>query len=76
MQETICTCKENYNGETKWNAGIEWVEDSGVKGISEPSRHLKRNPMLTLTWNVLMAAPSNDWVRKNLEALITGLCRP
>ena len=49
MQETICTCKENYNGETKRNAGIEWVEDSGVKGISEPSRHLKRNPMLTLT---------------------------
>ena len=68
IYECICTCKENYVGETKQNVEIPWEEHSDINKISEPSRHLKNNPMHAFTWKVLMTAPINDRVWKNFEA--------
>ena len=71
----VCTCKENYVGETKRNVEIRWEEHSGINKIFEPSRHLKSNPTHAFTWKVLMTAPINDRVRKNLEASFIALSR-
>ena len=35
----------------------------------------KKNPTLTFIWNVLMAASTDDCVRKNLEVLFIALWR-
>ena len=72
----MCTCEENYTGETKRNVEIRWEGHSGINKISDPSRHLKSNPTHVFTWKVLMTAPINDRVRKNLEASFIALSRP
>ena len=64
--EGICSCKENYNRETKRNIEIRWYEHSGINKESEPSRNLNRNPTHVFRWKVVMATPINDCVRKNL----------
>ena len=76
IYEGVCTCKENYIGEAKWNVEIWWDERSDINKISEPSRHLKSNPMHAFTWKVLMTASINDRVRKNLEASFIAVSRP
>ena len=76
VYEEIHTCEENCIGETKWNVEIRWEEHSDINKVFEPSRHLKSNPTRAFTRNVLMAAPMNDRVKKNLEALFTALSRP
>ena len=75
IYEGVCTCKENYIGETKRNVEIRWQEHSDINKISEPPRHLKSNPMHAFTWKVLMTAPLNDGARKNLEASFITLSR-
>ena len=75
MYQGICTCKENYIGETKRNVEIRWEKHSEVNKIYVPSRHLKSNPTYAFTWKVLMAAPINDCVRENLEASFIDLSR-
>ena len=72
----VCTCKENDIGETKRNVKIRWEEHSDINKMSEPSRHLKSNPTHAFTWKVLMTAPINDRVTKNLEASFKALGRP
>ena len=37
------------------------------------SRHLKNNQKHPCTWNVLIAAPKSDGVRKNLETSFMAL---
>ena len=69
IYQGICTCKENYIGEKKQNVAIRQEEHSDVKKISEPSS----NPTHAFSWKVLMAAPINDQVRKNLEASFIAL---
>ena len=76
MYEGVCTCKENYIGETKRNVEIRLEKHSNINKISEPSRHLKSNPRYAFTWNVLMTGPINDRVRENLEASFITLSRP
>ena len=71
----VCTCKENYIGETNRNVEIRWEEHSDINKISEPSRHLKTNPTHAFTWKVLMTTLINDCVMKNLEASFIGLSR-
>ena len=70
----MCVYKENYMDETKRNVEIRWEEHSDIKRISEPSGHLKI--IHTFTWKVLMTAPINDRVTKNLEASFMVLSRP
>ena len=72
----VCTCKENYIGETNRNVEIRWEEHSDINKISEPSRHLKSNPTHAFTWKVLTTAPINDHAMKNLEASFIALSRP
>ena len=74
--EGVCTCKENYIGETKQNVEIQCEEHSDINKISEPSRHLKSNPTHEFTWKVLLTAPINDHVGENLEASFIALSRP
>ena len=50
IYEGICTCKENYIGETKQNVEIPLEEHSYINKISEPSKHLKSDPMHAFTW--------------------------
>ena len=76
IYERIYTCKENYIGETKRNVKIRWEEHSGINKTSEPSRHLKSNPTHAFTWKVLVVAPINDRVRKNLKVSFIALSRP
>ena len=74
--EGVCTCKENYVGETKRNVKIRWEGYLNINKISEPSRHLKNNPTHALTWKALMTAPVNDRGKKNLKALFIAHKRP
>ena len=71
----MCTCKENYTGETERNVEIMWEENSDNNKISEPSWHLKMNLTHAFTWKVLMTVPINDPVRKNLEPSFIALSR-
>ena len=75
IYEGVCTRKENYIGETKRNVKIRWEEHSDINKISEPSRHLKSNLTHAFTSKVLMTAPINDCVRKNLEVSFIALSR-
>ena len=74
--EGVCTCKENDIGETKRNIKIRWEEHSDINKIYQPSRHRKSNPTHAFTWKVLMTAPINDRVTKNLETSFIALGRP
>ena len=65
IYEGICSCEENHDRETKRIIEIRWYEHSGINKVSEPSRHLNRNPTHVFRWRVLMAAPINDRMRKN-----------
>ena len=76
IYEGVCTCKENYTGETKRNVEIRWQEHSDINKISELSRNLKSNPTYAFAWKVLMTAPINDRVRRNLEVSFIALSRP
>ena len=76
ISEGVCTCKENYVSETKRNVETWWEEHSNINKISEPSRHLKSNPIHAFTWKVLMTAPISDRVRKNLDTSFVALSRP
>ena len=71
----VCTCKENYIGETKRNVETQWEKHSDINNISEPSRHLKSNPTHAFPWKVLMTVPINDSFRKNLEVSFIALSR-
>ena len=66
IYEGVCTCKGIYIGQTKGNVEIRWEEHSDINKISQPFRHLNSNPMHGFTWKVLMTAPINDQVGKNL----------
>ena len=76
LYKGVRTCNENYICETKQNVEIQWEEHLGVNKIPEPCRHLKTNSTHVLTWNVLLATPSYDHVKKNLEASYVALSRP
>ena len=79
IYEGICTCKENYIAGAKRNVEIQEEEHLGINKISESSRHLrhlKSNPTHEFSLNVLVAAPNNDLLRKNLEASFIALSRP
>ena len=68
--------ERKYIDETKRNVEIRWEEHSDINKISEPSRHLKSNPTHAFAQKVLMTAPINDRVRKNLEVSFIALSRP
>ena len=71
-----CSCGALYIGETKRNVQVRWKEHNDPRGKSEPAKHLYENPNHSFTWSVIMSAPQNTRIRKNLEASLVALHRP
>ena len=76
VYEGTCSCGDIYIGETKRNVEVRWSEHDDLKGKSEPAKHLSKNPDHKFSWRVLMSAPQNQRVRRNLEASLVALHRP
>ena len=76
LYEGTCTCGGIYIGETKRNVEVRWQEHNDPRGSSEPAKHLFQNPTHSYSWRVLMNAPQNTRVRRNLEASFVALRRP
>ena len=76
IYEGVCSCGSTYIGETKRNVELRWSEHNNPKGKSEPAYHLSKNPTHSFSWNVIMNAPQNARIRKNLEASIVAVKRP
>ena len=76
VYEGVCSCGSSYIGETKRNVEVRWKEHENPSGKSEPAKHLYQNPSHSYTWRVLMNAPQNMRVRRNLEASFVALHRP
>ena len=76
----VCTCGENYAGETVRNALARWDEHNDVRKLSEPARHLKQHSRSTdrhvFNWSIIRTAPKNDQKRKVIEALIIAIVKP
>ena len=68
IYEGTCSCGVSYVGETKRNVEVRWSEHNDARKASEPSKHLYNNPTHSYTWKIIMNAPQNYRVRKNLEA--------
>ncbi len=76
IYEGVCSCKENYIGETKRNVKTRWNEHENPTKDSEPAKHLNQFPNHKFYWKVIMGAPENRQKRKNLEAALIALKRP
>ena len=76
IYEGTCSCDMNYIGETKRNVETRWNEHNNPNRDSEPAKHIRAFPDHEFTWNVLMTAPINTRVRKNLEAFIIAIKKP
>ena len=55
----ICSCGNNYIGETTKNAVTRIDKHEQANGKSEPSKHLKNNPGHKFDWMILSRAPSH-----------------
>ena len=71
-----CSCGNSYIGETKRNTAVRWSEHNDPRGKSEPAKHLAQNPNHAFTWQVLLTAPQNARLRKNLEASMVAIYKP
>ena len=64
----ICTCGDDYAGETIRNALTRWDEHGNIKKLSEPARHLKEKYKSThrhtFDWSIIRNAHKNDQKRK------------
>ena len=76
IYQGVCTCGQNYIGETQRNVETRWAEHENTKKNSEPAKHLKKFPNHHFTWTIFSNAPENKPLRKNLEASIIALMRP
>ena len=64
IYEGVCSCKENYIGETKRNVITRWNEHENSNKVSELAKNLFQNLDHVFQWNVLMSAPMNNRKRK------------
>ena len=64
----ICSCGNNYVGETIRNVVTKIDEHEQPNSKSEPSKHLKNNPGHQFNWMILSRAASHRLKRKILEA--------
>ena len=64
------------NEELKFDGKNIQTSTNSNRLISKRSRHLKNKTTHGFTWNVLMAAPVHNSMRKNLEASFIALGRP
>ena len=71
----LCSCKENYIGDTKRNITL-WNEHENPYKDSEAAKPLFQHPDHVFQWKVLMSAPMNNRKRKNLEAFFIAAKHP
>ena len=76
IYEGVCSCGQTYIGETKRNVELRWDEHNDARKSSEPAKHLFHHPTHSFTWSIIMSAPQNLRVRKNLEASFIALKAP
>ena len=76
IYEGVCTCNENYVGETKTNTDNRWGQHNSIKNKSNPAQHLKTNRNHSFTWRIIRNASPNDNRRKILEALYIAKHKP
>ena len=76
IYQGICSCGNNYIGETIRNAVTRIDEDEQPNGKSEPSKHIKNNTGHKFDWMILSRAPSHRLKRKILEAYFIKQLNP
>ena len=69
-------CGQIYIGETKHNVEVHWEQQKDTKAKSERAQHLQQNPTHSFSWSILLSAPQNTTIRRNLEASVVALCKP
>ena len=68
MYQGICSCGNNYLGETIRNAVTRIDEHKQPNVKSESSKHLQNNPGPKFDWIIISKAPSHRLKRMILEA--------
>ena len=76
IYEGICSCSENYIGETKRNVEKRCNEHDNRNKDSEPAKHLRKFPCHKFDWKILLTAPANAKLRKILESSMIALKQP
>ena len=71
--EALCSCKENYTGETRRNIVTRWNGHENPNKDSKPAKHLFQYHDHVFQWKVLMSAPMNNWKRKSLDAFFIAV---
>ena len=71
-----CQCGEDYVGETIRNTTTSWSEHNNPTHKSDPAQHIKNHIGHLFDWSILCNAPSNNQIRKSLEALFIGIIKP
>ena len=71
-----CQCGEDYVGETIRNTAMRWSEHNNPTHKSEPSQHIKIHIGHLFDWSTLPNTPSNNQIRKNLEAFFISIMKP
>ena len=72
----LCSCGEDYVGETKINFSVRYDEHNEPSNKSKPAAHLEKNKDHKFTWRILYNAPSNARTRMNIKAFFIAIMRP
>ena len=67
----LCSCGEDYVGETERNVSVHYDEHNKPSKKSKPCKFDHY-----FTWRILCNAPSNARTRKNIEAFFIAIMRP
>ena len=76
IYEGVCSCGNNYIGETGRNVITRWTEHENVKLNSDPAKHLRNFRNHKFTWRIISNAPEKTNLRKNIEASIIAIKKP
>ena len=75
INHELCSCKENYIGESKRSMVTRWAEHDNSTHDSEPVKDLHKNIQHSQHWTILENAFKHAKTRKNLEAINAALVR-
>ena len=72
----VCSCSEDYIGETDRNAIIRWDEHEDTRKASEPAKHLKSNAGHQFDWIIMCKASNLKIKREIMELILIKLHQP